>query len=83
MTFDLTPAATELVLFLGCLVLLLTGAIRGERDGTKLLTPLAVLTMLVAAVIAAAQTKTRGLAFDGHFILDTYAAEPCVLCRDS
>ena len=73
MTFDLTPAATELVLFLGCLVLLLTGAIRGERDGTKLLTPLAVLTMLVAAVIAAAHTKARGLAFDGHYVLDAYA----------
>ena len=67
------PAATELVLFVGCLALLLLGAIRGDQDGPRLLTPLAVLTMLVAAVIALAHDKTRVLAFDGHFVLDSYA----------
>ena len=40
----------------------------------RLLTPLAVLTMLVAALIAAAHDKTRVLAFDGHFVFDGYAA---------
>ena len=73
MILDLTPAATELVLFVGCLALLLLGAIRGDQDGPRLLTPLAVLTMLVAAVIAIAHGKTRVLAFDGHFVLDSYA----------
>ena len=69
-----TPAASELVLFVGALAFLLLGAIRGEQDGARLLTPLAVLTMLVAALIAAAHDKTRVLAFDGHFVFDGYAA---------
>ncbi|MGE3290949.1 MAG: NADH-quinone oxidoreductase subunit NuoN [Geminicoccaceae bacterium] len=73
MSFDLMPAATELVLFVGCLALLLLGAIRGDQDGPRLLTPLAVLTMLVAAIIALAHDKTRLLAFDGHYVLDSYA----------
>jgi NADH-quinone oxidoreductase subunit N len=73
-SFDLAPAATELILFIGALALLLTGAIRGEQDGARLLTPLAVLTMLVAALIAVAHDKTRTLAFSGHFVFDGYAA---------
>ena len=62
MTFDLTPAATELVLFIGCLGLLLLGAIRGERDGANVLTPLAALTMLVAALVAVSHHDQRTLA---------------------
>jgi NADH-quinone oxidoreductase subunit N len=73
-SLDLTPAASELILFVGALSLLLLGAIRGEQDGARLLTPLAVLTMLVAALIAAAHDKTRVVAFDGHFVFDGYAA---------
>ena len=74
MTFDLTPAATELVLFIGCLSLLLLGAIRGERDGANVLTPLAALTMLVAALVAVSHHDQRTLAFDGHFVFDSFAA---------
>ena len=74
MTLDLTPAASELVLFVGALVLLLFGAIRGERDASRLLTPLAVLTMLVAVLITLAHDKTRAVAFEGHFVFDGYAA---------
>ena len=50
--------------------LLLLGAFRGEQDGARLLTPLAVLTLLVAALIAAgARQDPRRSAFGGHFVL--------------
>ena len=69
---DLTPAMTEVVLFVGVLVLLLIGAFR-ERDAAQLLPPLAVLVMLIAALVAVAHDKTRALTFGGHFVFDGYA----------
>ena len=69
---DLTPAMTEVVLFVGVLVLLLVGAFR-ERDAAQLLPPLAVLVMLIAALVAVAHDKTRALTFGGHFVFDGYA----------
>jgi NADH-quinone oxidoreductase subunit N len=74
MTFDLTPVLSELILFLGVLVLLLVGAFREHDATSRLLTPLAVLTLVVAAIVAIAHDKTRTLGFDGHFVFDGYAA---------
>ncbi len=56
------------------MALLLLGAIRGERDGANVLTPLAALTMLVAALVAVSRHDQRTLAFDGHFVFDSFAA---------
>ena len=73
MALDLTPALSELVLFLGALALMLLGSFR-EEDASRLLSPLAVLTLLVAALVAVAHDRTRTLGFDGHFVFDGYAA---------
>ena len=72
MLFDLTPAMTEVVLFIGALALLLLGAFR-ERDAAQILPGLAALVMLVGALVAVAHGKERTLAFGGHYILDGYA----------
>jgi NADH-quinone oxidoreductase subunit N len=69
----MSAAASEVILLVGALSLLLLGTFRGEQDGARILSPLAALTMLVAAVIAIAHDKTRVLAFDGHFVFDGYA----------
>jgi NADH-quinone oxidoreductase subunit N len=73
MALDLTPALSELVLFLGALGLMLVAAFR-EHDASRLLAPLSVLTLLVAAIVAVAHGRARTLGFDGHFVLDGYAA---------
>ncbi len=72
MLLDLTPAMTEVILFIGCLALLLVGAFR-ERDAAQILPGLAALVMFVAALVAVAHDKTRVLTFGGHFVLDGYA----------
>ena len=73
MALDLTPALSELVLFLGAMILILIGAIRSD-DASRLLSPLTILTLMVAAIVAIAHDKTRALGFDGHFVFDGYAA---------
>jgi NADH-quinone oxidoreductase subunit N len=74
MAFDLTPVLSELLLFLGALVLLLVGALREHDATSRLLTPLTVLTLAVAAIVVIAQQKSRTLGFEGHFVFDGYAA---------
>jgi NADH-quinone oxidoreductase subunit N len=73
MVLDLTPALSELLLFIGALVLLLLGVFR-EHEGTRVVTPLTVLTLIGAALVAIAHEKTRTIGFDGHFVFDGYAA---------
>ena len=73
MALDLTPALSELVLFIGVLALILVGAFR-EQEANRLLTPLAVLVLLVAAITAIAHGSARELGFGGHFVFDGYAA---------
>jgi NADH-quinone oxidoreductase subunit N len=73
MVLDLTPALSELLLFIGALVLLLLGVFR-EHEGTRVVTPLTVLTLVGAALVAIAHEKTRTIGFDGHFVFDGYAA---------
>lgn len=73
MPLDLTPAISEVILFFGALILMLVGCLR-EHDANRLLTPLAVLVLLIAAVVAIAHDKTPAIGFAGHFIFDGYAA---------
>ena len=73
MALDLSPALSELVLFIGVLALILIGAFR-EQEANRLLTPLAVIVLLVAAITAIAHGSARELGFGGHFVFDGYAA---------
>lgn len=67
MPLDLTPAAPELILFLGVLVLLLVGAFR-ESDASRIVPPLAVLLLVVVALVTVAHGRVRTTAFGGHFV---------------
>ena len=49
MSFDLSAATAEVILAIAALALLLLGTFRGEQDGAQIISPLAALTMLVAA----------------------------------
>ena len=74
MSFDLSAATPEVILAVAALALLLLGTFRGEQESARILPPLVMLTMLVAAVTAMAHDKTPTHAFDGHFVFDGYAA---------
>ena len=50
-----------------------SGALR-EHDGARVVAPLSILALVVAAVMAAATDKGPIIAFSGHFILDGYSA---------
>lgn len=65
-------ALPELLLFIGGLALLVVGALR-EKDGARIVTPLAVLVMVVAAFTTIGAGKDVP-AFAGHFVFDQYAA---------
>ncbi|MGQ4273033.1 NADH-quinone oxidoreductase subunit NuoN [Terrihabitans sp. B22-R8] len=69
---DLAPALPELVLAGGALVLVLLGAIRGDRS-TQMINILAMLLLVVAGGLllrAPAETVT---VFNGSFVFDRYA----------
>ncbi len=70
---DLTPALPELFLFVAGLVLLSLGVFR-ERDGLTVISPLVVLSLLVAAVLTISTDKGPIYAFAGHFVFDGFAA---------
>ena len=70
----MSGATPEVILAVAALLLLLLGTFRGEQEGARILPPLAMLAMLVAAITALAHDKTPTHAFDGHFIFDGYAA---------
>lgn len=74
MPLDLTPAITEVILFVGALALLTVGALREEEQPTQLLISLTFLTLFIAAIVTIAHDKTRALGFGGHFVFDGYAA---------
>jgi NADH-quinone oxidoreductase subunit N len=73
MTFDLSPAASEVILFVSALILLLIGAFRDEEPA-RILAPLTSAALLVAAIIVLGQDKTRAIGMGGHFVFDGYAA---------
>lgn len=71
--FDLTPVLAEFILFVGALILLVVGAFR-EKDGARLITPFAVLIMLIAAAVTIGLDKGPTLAMGGHVLYDEFAA---------
>lgn len=72
-TFDLVPAMPEVFLLLAALALLVVGAMR-EKDAARIVTPLAALSLVVAALFVIGADKTAAPIFSGHFIFDNFAA---------
>lgn len=72
-TFDLIPALPEVLLFVSGLALLVLGSLR-ERHAAGLVTPLAVLALIVAAVLVIAADKTAAPILGDQFIFDRFAA---------
>jgi NADH-quinone oxidoreductase subunit N len=69
---DLTPALPEVFLLVSGLALLVLGVLR-EHDALKVVTPLAALALVIAAIIAVASEKAAALTFAGHFRADAFA----------
>ncbi|MBN8996938.1 MAG: NADH-quinone oxidoreductase subunit NuoN [Rhizobiales bacterium] len=65
------PALPEIILAIGILVLLLVGAVAGQR-ATALVTGLAVVTIVISGVVLVL-SPASGVAFSGSFILDGFA----------
>ncbi len=70
--FDLAPVIPELLLVLAGLALLVLGVFRDEEGG-RVVTPLAVIALLVAGVVAMVLDRTRIEVFGGHFVFDGFA----------
>ena len=71
--FDLTPAMPEFFLVVASLCLLVLGVFRDEEGG-RIVTPLAVMTLTVSALLALVLDKTPQTAFGDHFVFDGYAS---------
>ena len=71
--FDLTPVLAEFILFVGGLILLILGAFK-EKEGARLITPFAILTMLVAAAATIGLDKGPYEVMGGHVLYDQFAA---------
>jgi NADH-quinone oxidoreductase subunit N len=69
---DLTPALPELVLAAGALILVLFGAIRGDRSAPTV-NALAMALLLVGAVLVWRLPSDTVTIFNGSFIFDRYA----------
>jgi NADH-quinone oxidoreductase subunit N len=65
------PALPEIILAVGVLVLLLIGAVAGQRS-TALVTGLSVV-LIVVVILDLLFTRADGVAFNGSFILDGFA----------
>ena len=70
---NLTPAFPEVFLVLVALALLVLGAFR-DQEGGRIVTPLAAVSLVLAAVLVLVLEKSPGTTFFGHFIFDRFAA---------
>jgi NADH-quinone oxidoreductase subunit N len=70
---DLTPALPELLLALSALGLLVLGCFRDE-DAPRVVGSLAVITLVIAAVLALVLDDRAQTTFAGHFVLDRFAS---------
>ena len=68
---DLAPALPEMLLAGGALVLVLLGAIRGERS-LGLVNGLAMARLAVALVLVVTGPGDAGTVFNGSFVFDRY-----------
>jgi NADH-quinone oxidoreductase subunit N len=70
--FVFGPALPEIILAAGVLILVLLGAIRGERS-TEAVTGGALALLLIALLVVVFQAPGRALALNGSFIVDGFA----------
>ncbi len=71
---DLAPAMTEILLICVAMALLMLGAFRGEEPGaSRLVTPLAVMALVIGLFILLVGEKSESLAFEGQFVQDAFA----------
>ena len=63
----------EIILTIGAIALMMVAAFAGDRSA-RLLTWLAVLTLVVAALFVPGIRDAGGIAFDGLFVADSFAA---------
>ncbi len=72
--FALTPAVTEIFLAGMALALLMVGAFRGrEPEAARLVTPLAVMAMVVGLFILTFGSHARAYTFGGQFVTGSFA----------
>ncbi|SNB51287.1 NADH dehydrogenase subunit N [Arboricoccus pini] len=73
LALNLTPLLPEIVLFLAALALLVVGAFK-DKEGARIVTVLAVISLILAALLTLALSRTTVLAMGGHFVEDGFAA---------
>jgi NADH-quinone oxidoreductase subunit N len=72
--FNLTPAITEIFLTGTGLALLMVGAFRGrEPEAARLVTPLAVMAMVIGLFLLSFGSQARASTFGGQFVTDGFA----------
>jgi NADH-quinone oxidoreductase subunit N len=72
--FNLTPAITEIFLTGTALALLMVGAFRGrEPEAARLVTPLAVMAMVIGLFLLSFGSQARVSTFGGQFVTDGFA----------
>jgi NADH-quinone oxidoreductase subunit N len=72
--FDLAPAITEIFLACAAMALLMVGAFRGaEPEAARLVTPLAVMAMVVGIFLLVVGSQARAETFGGEFVTDGFA----------
>ena len=71
--FNLMPALPEIFLFVMGLALLVVGAVR-EQEGPRIVTPLVVLSLIVALILTLGTDPNAGETFGGHFVFDGLSA---------
>jgi NADH-quinone oxidoreductase subunit N len=72
--FNLTPAITEIFLAGMALALLMVGAFRGrEPEAGRLVTPLAVMAMVIGLFLLSFGSQARAVTFGGQFVTDGFA----------
>ena len=68
----LLPILPELILVIGAMVLLMVGAVAGDRV-TGLVSTIAILLLVAGVVVLCLQPAAKVVAFHGSFVLDGYA----------
>ena len=73
MTTDITLILPEFILFIGAMGLLLVGAF-SKGDATRTVDFGAVALLILAAIIVAGYGEVRAYAFNGAFVMDSFAS---------
>lgn len=64
----------EIVLSLAALVLIVIGVFKDDQEGGRIVSGLAIISLVLAMIFALAQSKTSAVAMGGHYIQDGFGA---------